>query len=295
MDILKSIQTFQQVVEDKSFSKAAEQLNLVPSAVSRQITELESWLGVRLINRTTRSLHLTDEGRTYLSKMTAISRQVNDLKELNSVDERLTGHVKISAPIMLGQQHVPQIISSFNKQHPDVKISLVLMNRMVDIIEEGFDMAIRGGKLSDSNFHARMLGEVSFKTVASEAYLKRSAILDTPSALSEHNCLVNMATATPRRWTYKVNGKQKSFKIKGSLEANDSLCILALAREGMGVAMLPEQYVKMDLATNNLTEVLSEFATEPLPVSIIYPSSKLMSKTSRALIDYFVSAFNEID
>lgn len=291
MDIVKSIQVFQQVVEDQSFTRAAENLNLVPSAVSRQVGELEKWLGVRLVNRTTRSLHLTDDGRRYLEKMAEISSQIEALKALNEDKSHLSGKVKITAPMMVGQIIVPDLLSEFKARHPDISLSLTLMNRKADLIEEGFDVAIRAGNLSDSSFFARKIGDIAFKTVASRAYLKNSPPLNEPRDLCEHNCIINAALSSSKRWSYKVNHKIKAIKVSGDIESNESACILSFVRAGLGLAVLPEIYVREDLASGRLIEVLSDFASEPLPLNVIYPSNRLQSPTIRALIDYLVTSF----
>lgn len=294
MDIVKSMQIFQQVVEDKSFTRAAENLSLVPSAVSRQISELETWLGVRLINRTTRSLHLTDDGQRYLEKIAAITRQVEALKVLTEDQSRLSGRVKITTPMMLGQQVVPDMLSAFKTQHPDVKLALTLMNRKVDLIEEGYDVAIRAGNLSDSGFYARRIGDIAFKTVASSDYLKSAPPLNEPRDLVQHNCIVNTALSSSKRWSYKVNGVNKAIKVDGDVEANESVSILSFTKAGLGLAMLPALYVEEDIQEGKLTEVLSDFATDPLPLNVIFPSNRLQSPTVRALVDYLVGNFNNI-
>lgn len=295
MDIVKSIQIFQQVAEDQSFTKAAESLGLVPSAVSRQISELENWLGVRLINRTTRSLHLTDDGHKYLERMATIISQVASLKALTIEEQsNLSGRVRLTTPMMLGKQIVSDLLAEFKREHPDVKFDLSLMSRKVDLIEDDYDLAIRAGNLSDSSFIARRIGDVSFKTVASANYLKNSPSLKAPKDLSEHNCIINSTLSNSKRWSYKVEKITKTIKVTGDIESNESACILSFAKAGFGVAVLPSAYVQEDLATGHLIEVLSDFANNPLPLNVIYPSNKLLNPTVRALIDFLVVKFKDI-
>lgn len=291
MDLIKSFRIFQQVVEVKSFSRAAQNMNLVPSAVSRQINELESYLGVRLLNRTTRSLHLTDLGQSYLAKMHDIITQVDQLSQHDEQDTQLSGKVKITAPVMLGQHDIPRILSSFSAVYPEVRLDLTLLNRKVDLIEEGYDLAIRVGYLSDSNFYARHIGQVNLKTVVSPQYLQDSSSLLTPRDLSNHNCLTNTALANPKRWLYRYENTNKSFKVDGYIQANDSLAILSFVKQGLGLAQLPEFYVNQSILLGELDEVLVDYAPEPLPVHLIYPSNRLTSTTLRTLTDYIIQEF----
>ncbi|MGB5998841.1 MAG: LysR family transcriptional regulator [Marinomonas sp.] len=292
MDIIKSIQIFQQVAKEQSFTRAAEQLNLVPSAVSRQINELEKWLGIRLINRTTRSLHLTKEGRDYLEKMALILDQVESLQQSPQNPQTLKGKLRITAPMMIGQHILPEILSGFKSQHSEVQISLSLMNRKVDLIEEDYDLAIRAGHLADSNLYARELGHIAFKTVAAPSYLETRPPLLMPKDLADHNCLINTALTTPKRWRYKIEDKNKMVKVNGDLETNESLCLLTFAKAGHGVALLPELYVNQDIAEGSLVEVLADFAPEPLPVHILYASNRFLNPTLKALIRHISDQFN---
>lgn len=293
MDIVKSIHVFQKVAEEHSFTKAGESLNLVPSAVSRQISELEKWLGVRLINRTTRSINLTDDGRKYLDKMAEITSQVEALKSLNRSQTECVGQVKITAPMMIGQMVAPALLSAFKAAHPKVSLSLTLMNRKVDLVEEGFDIAIRAGQLSDSSFYARKIGDIAFKTVATKKYLENSPVLQAPKDLLAHNCIVNTALSNSKRWLYNVGTQEKAIKVSGDIESNESACIFSFVKAGLGVAVLPEFYVKEALAAGELIEVLSEFSAQPLPLNIVYPSNKLQSPAINTLIDFLSTGFEQ--
>lgn len=288
MDLLKSFQVFQQVAELQSFSRAAETLGLVPSAVSRQIRELEKWVGVRLIHRTTRSLQLTEEGRLYLEKMSIISHQVAELQVLHTDSQYVKGHIRLTAPMMIGQYVLPESLSRFKKAHPQIEISISLMNRMADLVEEGFDLAVRVGRLADSNMIARSIGHMNLKTVASADYLQRMGVPTQPKQLTRHNCLINSGISVPRRWSYEVNGKATSVKIEGDLVANESLCLKAFAIAGQGIAQLPTFYVEKELATGELVEILSDCAPPPLPINVVYHSQRLISPAVRALVEFLV-------
>lgn len=293
MDLLNAFRIYQQVAHEQSFTRAAERLNLVPSAVSRQISELEKWLGVRLINRTTRALHLTQEGHRYLEKVEQIIAQVDDLSDMRDDSQQVRGRIRMTAPMMMGQYVLPRLLADFRRRHPQVEVSLNLINRKVDLIEEEVDLALRAGYLGDSNMVGRSVGQLAFKTVASPEYLARCGTPQTPAELSEHECLVNPALSSARRWRYQVDGKTTPIKVNGSLEANESLCLLDFAIQGMGVVLLPDLYVKRGLEQGTLVEVLADFAMPPLPIHLLYPTQRLVRPAVRALADHLVDALRQ--
>ena len=288
MDLLKSIQIFQEVIKHQSFSRAAEQLGLVPSAVSRQVTELEKRLGIRLLQRTTRSLRLTEEGQRYLSQMQRIQEQVDALDGMQDDEGQIRGRISLTAPTMLGQFALPQALAEFKRQYPEVQFTMALMNRKVDLVEEGFDLAVRGGHLDDANFIARPLGVINLKTVASPDYLAAHPPIRHPRDLVRHSCLLHNAVAGPNRWRFNIDGKTSQIKVSGEVEANDSLWLRAFAEADQGVAHLPGFHVDEALAAGRLVEILDEFAPPPLPLNLIYPSQRLMSPTLRRLVDFLV-------
>ncbi|XQF93202.1 LysR family transcriptional regulator [Pseudoalteromonas espejiana] len=293
MDLLKSIQVFEQVAKKQSFSRAAEALNLVPSAVSKQINELEKWLDVRLINRTTRSLSLTEDGKAYLLKLSDIREQVTQLRHPKNYQHEIKGLIKLTAPIMIGQYMLPSALAEFKSLHPDVDLSIALMNRKIELVEEGIDLAIRVGHLSDSTMVARNMGKMEFKTVASPAYLAKHGTPRTPKDLKNFNCLINTVVANAKRWSYTLDGKNTIVKVSGSLEVNDSQSLKAFALASQGIAQLPNFYVNQALKSGELVEVLSEYAPSPLPINLLYPSQRLLSPTVKALVDYLVNHLSQ--
>ena len=226
MDLLKSIEIFREVCKHMSFSQAANQLNLVPSAVSRQISELEKHLGVRLLQRTTRSISLTDEGRQYLQKMDAISQSVRELKG-QAEDPQSEEHIRITAPPLLGQQFLADALSSYLQGHPHVSVTSTMVNREVNLIEEGYDLAVRVGQLEDSNLVARVVGEFSLSVVASPAYVEAYGVPKHPKELASHNCIINTLTKAPRRWSFREGGRKLSVKVDGQCAANDDMMLLS--------------------------------------------------------------------
>ena len=293
MDLLKSIETFQLVVEHNSFSGAAHAMNLVPSAVSRQVSELEKWLGVRLLQRTTRSIGLTTEGRAYLAKMALISQNVEELKGVTPATATLKGELRITAPLILGKYILPPILSLFRKQHPEVKLSLFLTNRNVDLIEEGYDLALRVGELVDSELIARSLGEYKIKTVATPNYIQCNGEVLLPQDLKQHTCLINSARQTPRRWTYQMNDKVIQIKVNGEIESNDSDVLREFCLQDQGVLQLPDFQTNHLVKKGELIEILSQYSPPPQKISLLFTRNRLMGPAQRTLIDFLVSQFDK--
>jgi len=243
---------------------------------------------VSLINRTTRSLHLTEEGWRYLEKMEMIRVQVEQLRSVQQDNQAVKGHIKLTAPMMMGQYVLPKALAEFKRIYPQIRLSISLMNRKIDLVEEGVDLAVRVGHLADSSMVARKIGSMPLKTVASSAYFKQHGCPEHPKELSVHNCLINTAISTPKRWTYQVGGKAITVKVGGELEANESLCIKAFAMAGQGIAQLPNFYVDNAIASQQLIEMLTEYAPQPLPINLIYPSQRLLSPAVKALIEFLM-------
>lgn len=264
-------------------------LGIVPSAVSRQVSELEDWAGMRLINRTTRSLHLTEEGEIYLSRLRHISGEVEALRTLGDTGQGVSGHVRLTAPMMLGQYILPQALARFRQAHPKVELSVSVLNRMVDMVDEGFDLAVRAGKLADSGLIARRAGQVQMITVASPDYLAAHGHPQVPRDLARHNCLALEATARFARWSFRADGKETEVRVSGDLRANDSHCLKALALAGLGIIRLPRTNVAAELEAGTLVEVLPQNASDPLPVHILYQPGQRTRPAHRALIEFLSS------
>ena len=288
MDLLKSIDVFREVCRQMSFSQAADRLNLVPSAVSRQVSELEKHLGVRLLQRTTRSISVTDEGRQYLRKMDAISESVRDLRNLSLGGDRIAGRIRLTAPPLFGPQFLVDAIDTFCHAHPEVSVSTTLMNREADLIEEGYDIALRVGMLKDSNLVARPIGTFSLSMVASPGYIEANGVPRHPRELGQHGCLINTLARSPGRWQFRDGKRKFSVKVDGRYAVNDDSALRHFACSGLGIANLPSYCVREQVDSGELRLLLQEFTVEPLPICIIYPGRELLSPARRALIDHLV-------
>lgn len=292
MDLLKSIEIFREVCKQMSFSQAAEQLNLVPSAVSRQISELEKHLGVRLLQRTTRSISLTDDGRRYLQKMDVISHNVHELRDLAGDDHHVEDHIRLTAPPILGSSFLNGVIDSYLQQYPDVSLSTTLVNREINLIEEGYDLALRVGTLDDSNLVARVVGQFPLSIVASLVYIDTHGEPKQPRDLMKHTCLINTLTQSPRRWGFQDGRRNFSIKVNGRCDANDDSLLQSMACSGLGIAYLPAIVVHDKVVKGELVSLLKGFIPDPLPISIVYPSRQFLSTAKRMLIDHLIANAN---
>jgi len=272
-----------------SFTRAAEQLNLVPSAVSRQINELEKHLGVRLLQRTTRSISLTDEGRRYLKRMDVISQSVQDLNDLSSDDAHIEDHIRLTAPPILGVPFLKGVIDTYLQQHPDVSLSTTLVNRQINLIEEGYDLALRVGTLEDSSLVAREVGQFPLAVVASPDYIETHGEPAHPRELAKHNCIINTSPQSPRRWGFKDGRRDFSIKVDGQCDANDDSMLRFIACSGLGIAYLPAIVVHDNITKGTLVPILNEFVPDPLPVSVVYPSRQFLSAAKRILIEHLIA------
>lgn len=288
MDLFKSIEVFQEVCKQKSFSKAAHKLNLVPSAVSRQINELEKHLGIRLLQRTTRSISLTTDGRRYLNKMEVISQNVGELINLTSDDKVIEDHIYFTASPVLQNHPLFNALNEYAQKYPSVSLSVNFVNREINLVEEGYDLALRVGILEDSNLISRQVNHFPLAIVASPSYLKKYGVPQHPKDLMNHNCIINTMMKSPYRWRF-IDGKRNfSIKVKGAVESNSDIMLQTSSMAGLGISYLPALVVQEQINHGKLVPLLTEFIPHPLPISIVYPSRKYLSTAKRKLIDTLI-------
>ncbi|WP_077338171.1 LysR family transcriptional regulator [Pseudocolwellia agarivorans] len=288
MNLLKSIEVFQEVCKHKSFSKAANHLNLVPSAVSRQINELEKHLNTRLINRTTRSISLTNDGRRYLQKMDVITQNVGELISLSTDEKIVKDHIHFTAPPVLGENILQNALNEYSQKYPNVSLSLNFVNREVNLVEEGYDLAVRIGVLEDSNLISRQIHLFPLIVVASPSYLKKYGIPAHPKELTNHNCIINTIMKTPFKWKFIDEKKNILVKVKGNLEANNDIMLQRFATAGLGISYIPDFMAQEQINKGELVQLLTEFMPQPLPISVVYPSRKHLSTAKRKFIDTLI-------
>ena len=293
IDLVKAMRTFLEVVEHMSFSKASRALNLVVSAVSRQVADLEKHFDCTLLYRTTRSMKLTPEGEFYLDKFRQVIEQLEALESSKSErTNKIQGKLRITAPFNIDQLGLQHQLAAFMRQYLDVSISWVLVNRYVNLIEEGFDLAVRVGDLEDSGFIARKYGLLEVDFVASPDYLKTHGEPKHPKDLSEHQCLIDSSIRQPGRFSYMENNKQRQVSVKGALDVNQGRILADFAAGGLGIAQLPDFLIKNYIDSGQLVPVLQAYRLPPRDISLVYPAAKLTNPALRALIDFILEAKN---
>lgn len=288
MDKIRALTVYRKVVELGSFHAAADALQLSKAAVSKNIRELEDYLQTPLIHRTTRSLNITEQGKNYYQQICHIldSLQQADLALIDSVDT-LRGQLKISVPMSLGLAEINPLVCAFMAQHPALSVELVLNDHYIDVIAQGFDIAIRGGAaLADSSLRARKLLDLKRVLCASPAYLAQATRIQQPVDILPQQCLM-YSLAGSQTWRFQRQDQQQDIVLNaGRYTVNNSLALAQTAVLGHGLALLPLHLIRRELADGSLVQVLPEWQVEDHALYIIYPSHKEQSQKIRAFIDF---------
>jgi len=292
VDTIKCMAAFVAVASQKSFTSGARQLGISTKLASKYVKQLEERLGAQLFNRTTRSVSLTDTGQAYFDRCVPLLDQFDELEGL--VQERqsdLAGPIRISAPTAFGGKELVEAIRPFQLSHPKVTIDLSLSDQRIAIVEDGFDLAIRFGKLEDSSLIARKLLNMRVVVVASPDYLARHGKPANPAALVTHNCLLQMASVDPELWKFRIDGSLTSLRVKGSFRANSPRAIAHMAAGGLGIAKCPLYVVEPLLQSGALELLFEEQEASAFGLWAIYPPSRHLTARIRALIDHLSLTF----
>ncbi len=288
-EYLGDVEAFLAVMEHGSFTAAAAALSTTASVLSRAVGRLEARLGQQLMRRTTRRIGLTDAGRRYLEQ----TREAFDLlraaeQEAQSRSAALSGRVRISAPTTFGHFRLPVLLKPFLARHPEVRLELNITNRNVDLVEEGFDMAIRLGQLPDSGLVARKLEDAELRLVAAPDYLKRAGVPKKLDDLAKHVCLPFVMPRTGKHgdWSFIVDGENVEWQPSSVLEVSDDvLGTVSMAEQGIGICQTYDFIVRERLANGRLVELLPQFSGRTRPFSLVYAPHRHQSAAARALID----------
>ncbi|HVK66138.1 MAG TPA: LysR family transcriptional regulator [Polyangium sp.] len=284
------MQVFVRVVEARSFSEAARQLRMTPSTVSKLVSRIEARMGVRLVERSTRRLSLTDEGQLYFERSRALLAELEDLeRELAQGGAHASGTVRVSASVAFGARGLVPLLPAFWEAYPDIVVDLSLSDEIVDLYLDRTDVAFRIGTLTDSNLVARKIGTARRRIVGSPGYLKRHGTPRTVEDLDHHNCLgFNFRRAAPV-WPHRQGGRLVDRMVRGSLLANNGETVRTMALAGVGLARLADFHVDPDMAAGRLVEVLtSEEHSDAEDVHALHLGGQRVPPRVRVFLDYTV-------
>jgi len=296
MDRFDNMNTFVRVVEAGSMSGAADRLGVAKSAVSRRLKELEEHLGVELFHRTTRKMNLTDTGRTFYHQAVRILDDVVEAELATSqAHGELQGRLNVALPLSFGLMHLGPAITTFLQHHPNIEFNLDFNDREVDLIQEGFDLAIRIANLPDSSLIARRLAAIQIVTCASPAYLKRMSRPTCPEELTEHRCLVYSLLRDTESWYfYDTDNKLQATKIHPYLRSTNGEFLRNSAIDGLGIVNMPLFITYKAIKSGELVPLLTEYKKPHLNAYAIYPQTRHLSQRVRAFVDFLVKRFDGV-
>lgn len=292
---LAEMSNFVRVVETRSITAAADSQDTVKSAVSKRLSDLEKALGVELIRRSTRKLHLTDAGRSYYQRCVQILAEIDELNESIRGDELvLRGRLKVTAPMSFGLRHLQPIVIEFAKQHPMLQLDLIFSDRVVDIVQEGVDLAIRVGELQDSSLIAKRLFPIHQVICASRDYLQQHGEPETPEDLKKHKCLVFSDTAEPTIWKCRApDNRNIRIDVPPAMLADSGEVLLSATCAGMGINKAPTFVAHKAREEGKVVPILNDYSWSTTQAYAVYPSTRHLANRVRAFIDFVNAKFNE--
>jgi DNA-binding transcriptional LysR family regulator len=295
MDKLKQLESFVLVATKGSLTATAHAEGVAPAVIGRRIDALEARLGVKLLVRTTRKITLTHEGSAFLEDCQRLLADLaNAEASVSAGGVKASGHLRITAPAGFGRRHVAPLVPKFIAQHPEVSVSLNLGDRVVDIVNEGFDCAVRVGDLPDSSLISVRLADNRRLCVATPGYLKRAGLPQHPSDLSRHECLTLSSDASQSRgWAFLVDGAVTHLRPSGRLDCSDGQVLHDWCVEGLGIAWRSTWEVESEVAAGRLQSVLDDFAAPPNGIYAVFPHAKHLPLRVRLWIDFIKHSFGD--
>lgn len=291
---LQGIEVFVAVVECGSFTAAADRLGLSKSAVSKQVTALEDRLGARLMNRTTRRLSLTEEGRAYHERCAAVLAELRDAElAVSRLSDTPRGTLRISAPMSFSIQHLAPALADFRARYPELHIDVTLNDRLVDVVDEGYDVAIRIAQLPDSSLIARRLATCRRITAASPHYLAEHGRPAHPRDLAGHHVLVYSYLQNPRELTYAEDGRPLVVNVNPAVTANNGDFLACMAASGHGILLSPSFILGEAIRAGHLVPILESYEADPIAIYAIYPHNRHLSAKVRLFIDFLATRYRD--
>jgi DNA-binding transcriptional LysR family regulator len=293
MDRFESMRIFARVVETSGFTTASAGLGISTSMVSQHVKQLEERLGARLLNRTTRRMSLTEVGRAYYDRC---KRLLSDLEEAEEAVSRMQvaprGELRVNATPVFGVVHLAPAVADFATRFPSISVEVMLSDRIVDLVDEGFDVAVRVEQLPGSSLVARQIALSQVVVCGAPAYFEKHGVPRTPADLADHNCLTSTGSSYVRAWKF-VSSKAEALEVppRGNLKSNSAAVLLWAAQEGQGLVALPSYMVGDALKSGCLRTVLDDYAVPPLPIRAVYAHSRHLSAKVRTFVDFLAARF----
>ncbi|MAZ01652.1 MAG: LysR family transcriptional regulator [Sneathiella sp.] len=283
MDQLRAMEIFIAIADSGGFSGAARSLGLSAPSVTRILGELEEELGVLLFHRTTRAVSLTDPGRTFLEDARRITGEYHDAKDaIRGTHREPKGRLRITAPVLFGQHYILPLLTDFLDQYPDTSVEATFLDRIANIVEEGFDIAIRIGPLADSSLIAVRVGSVRRVVCACPSYFEQYGVPQAPSDLARHRIITSSPISDTDGWRFLDN---IIVKVKPRFQVNSNSAAIAAAKSGWGLTQVLSYQIGPELGSGGLQTALSEFEPEPLPIHIVHPEGRTASAKVRAFVE----------
>ncbi len=294
MDTLDGIRTIIAVVETGSFTAASERLGISKALASKYVGEVEDALGVRLFNRSTRRLALTEAGRRYYDRALPLLEEFTELEDdVTGEQSNPQGLLRVSVPVTFGEMTLSPMIPSFLSQYPDMRVDLQLNDRMIDMLEDGIDVVIRIGGVDDSSLIARHIKTLPLILCASPAYLNKYGIPTSPQDICDHQCIIDSNFRIGKQWPIiSPEGLSESIKVSSRVAANSPRAVKEIALAGGGIGMIPRFIVEDSLAAGSLQEVLPGYSTLEFGLFAIYPHRRYLSKKVRCFIDFLIAEYS---
>jgi DNA-binding transcriptional LysR family regulator len=292
IDLLDGVAVFVGIIDAGSFTAAARALGHSTSYVSKEITRLEKRLGSRLLNRTTRTISLTDAGRAYYERCRQIVIDAeNAERSINQLQESPSGLLRINAPVSFGSKYLLDVLSQFMHRYPEVNMEVEFNDRLIDVVAEGYDVVIRVGEIKDSNLVARKFTSSRGVVVVSPDYIKRKGCPTCAEDLTQHDCIAYSLLPTPTQWDFYKEGVRSSVTVDPRVMCNSAAIEVAMVVQGIGITRLPLFTCEQEVASGALQIILEDYDQIILDVYAVYPHRQYLTAKVRAFVDFVVDAF----
>ncbi|MBB5189154.1 DNA-binding transcriptional LysR family regulator [Zhongshania antarctica] len=281
------ISEFVYVAEYESFTRAAKEMAISTAQVSRQVSALEKRLNIKLLYRTTRNVSLTEEGRVFYQHCRGVLDSLDAAEQaVSNLNSTPQGRIKLTVPVTYGEQQLLPLVNDFMMQYSDIEVTAFLSNQKVDLVEGGYDLAVRIGKLSNSTLMAKKLSKRTNFVCASPTYVEKYGIPHSLTELSKHNCLLG----TPDYWHFKEATKERNIRVTGKVRYNSGYSLLDAALKGLGIVQLPDYYVQKHLEAGELVTLLDNYREPEEGIWAVYPQNRHLSPKIRLLVDYLAES-----